>query len=118
MTTTSRSDRRTGRPSPLRGWLTEAAAGVLVAGALLAVSAWMPPLVGRATTTAADLPVVVAGRVRAMAQNLAPVASSPSTMPAASARSAPCGLCKASFPRACVVHPVRALQGAPTPSGA
>ncbi|MFN9572249.1 MAG: hypothetical protein ACK58P_04245 [Betaproteobacteria bacterium] len=101
MTTTSRSDLPKRRPSPLRGWLSELATGHLVASALLVASAWLPPLIGLATTTAGELPAVVADRLRVAAQDLRAFAPSPSTTPARPSRSAPCSLCKAPMASAC-----------------
>lgn len=101
MTTTNRSDRHE-RPSvPLRGWLSEVAAGLLVATALLVASAWVPPLIGRLTATAGELPTVVADRLRGAAQDLRPLASSQPARAARPWRGAPCSLCKVPLASAC-----------------
>jgi hypothetical protein len=66
--------------------MSEVAAGLLVATALLVAGAWVPPLIGLATKTAGELPALVADRLRFAAQELRPLASS---------------LCKAPLARAC-----------------
>jgi hypothetical protein len=81
--------------------MSEVAAGLLVATALLVAGAWVPPLIGLATKTAGELPALVADRLRVAAQELRPLASSQPATPARPWRGAPCSLCKAPLARAC-----------------
>jgi len=56
MTTSSRSDRQTRRPGPLRFRMSEVAAGLLVATALLAASACGVQPTGRSTLSGPRFP--------------------------------------------------------------